>query len=395
MLTVIVSILVFGFLIFIHEFGHYITARIFKVTISEFSIGMGPRLFTWTSKKTNIRYSIALFPIGGFVAMPGENGEYNECEGNAENNDDERSENAAQLKESVALHENAEADESDAENRNAEDDPYRDDPNTFGKKPAWQRLIITAAGAAINIIFGFLAMILLTCLINIGNTRVAEFHNAKDLGTEPISMKTGLRVGDEIIRVNGKRVRILDELSYEIMRYGNEPVDLTIIRDGEEITLEDVVFPTQTEQGQSFGIMDFKVNRVKKTFGSVMTFSWSKATLIVRMVWESLYDLITGRYSFAAVSGPVGISSAIGSAAKAGFTSLLYITVLISINLGVMNLLPIPALDGGRLLTLIIEMITKKKLPAKVEGMINGIGLMLLLGLSVLIMVKDVFQLIF
>ena len=358
MITVIVSILVFGFLIFIHEFGHYITARIFKVTIDEFSIGMGPRLFSWKSKKTNIKYSLALFPIGGFVAMPGENGEYNEG-----------------AKES------------------SEPDPYRDDPNTFGKKPAWQRLIITAAGATINIVFGFLAMIVLTCLINIGNTRVAEYHTAEDLGMEPTSMNK-LCVGDEIVEVGGKRVRILDELSYEIMRHGNEPVDIVVIRGGEEITLENVVFPTQTDQGQSFGVMDFKVNRVKKTFGSVMKYSWSKSALIVRMVWESLYDLITGRYSFAAVSGPVGISSAIGSAAKAGFTSLLYITVLISINLGVMNLLPIPALDGGRLLTIIIELITRKKLPAKVEGIINGVGLMLLLGLSMVIMVKDVIQLL-
>lgn len=360
MITVIVSILVFGFLIFIHEFGHYITARMFGVTISEFSIGMGPRLFSWTSKKTNIRYSVAMFPIGGFVAMPGENGEYN-----------------------------------DSSSENAEEDPYRDDPNTFGKKPSWQRFIITAAGATINILFGFIAMIVLTCLINIGNTRVTAFHKAEDLGTEPISMKSGLQLGDEIIEVNGKKVRILDELSYEIMRYGNEPVDLLVRREGKEILIPDVVFPTVSEQGQNVGIMDFKVNRVDKTFSSVMRYSWSKSTLIVRMVWESLYDLITGRYSFAAVSGPVGISSAIGSAAKAGFTSLLYITVLISINLGVMNLLPIPALDGGRLLTLIIEMITRKKLPAKVEGMINGIGLMLLLGLSVIIMVKDVFQLVF
>ena len=393
MLTVIVSILVFGFLIFIHEFGHYITARIFKVTIAEFSIGMGPRIFSWTSKKTNIRYSIALFPIGGFVSMPGENGEYNEA---VDQSGASRASDASVfLKESVSSE--AQPDFAGDSNSYSEEqiDPDRDDPNTFGRKPAWQRFIITAAGAAVNIVAGFLAMIILTCMINIGNTRVVGFQNAEYLGTEPISMKTGVRIGDEIIRVNDKRVRIVDELSYEIMRYGNEPVDLTVIRDGEEIILEDVVFPTQNEQGQSFGIMDFMVNRVNKNFGTVLSFAWSKSTLIVRMVWESLYDLITGRYSFAAVSGPVGISSAIGSAAKAGFTSLLYIVVLISINLGVMNLLPIPALDGGRLLTLIIEMVTRKKLPAKVEGMINGIGLMLLLGLSVLIMVKDVFQLIF
>ena len=358
MLTALVSILVFGFLIFIHEFGHYITARIFKVTIQEFSIGMGPRLFSWVSKKTNIKYSIALLPIGGFVAMPGENGEYND------------------------------------ENQN-QADAYADDPNTFGKKPSWQRFIITAAGATVNIVAGFLAMIILTCFINIGDTRVAAFYEESELGMSVTSSETGLEKGDIILEVDGKKVRILDELSYEIMRRGNEPVDLLILRDGEEMLVENVKFPTISEQGQTVGIMDFKVKRVDKNFGSVMKYSFRKGILIVRMCWESLYDLISGRYTFAAVSGPVGISSAIGSAAKQGFLQLLYIVILISINLGVMNLLPIPALDGGRLLTLIIEMITRKKLPAKVEGIINAVGLALLLGLSVIIMVKDLFQLIF
>ena len=359
MLTVIVSVLVFGFLIFIHEFGHYIFARIFKVTIEEFSIGMGPRLFSWQSKKTGIKYSVALLPIGGFVAMPGENGEYNDNAGEGE------------------------------------DDPYRDDPNTFGKKPAWQRFIITVAGATINIVAGFLAMILLTGLVKIGNTEVAAYHTAESLGMEPTSMNYGLKEGDVVLEIDGKKVRIYDELSYEIMRRGNEPVDVLVMRNGEELLVENVQFPLVTEQDQSFGMLDFKVREVKKSFGKVMQFSWRKSTLIVRMVWESLYDLISGRYSFGAVSGPVGISSAIGSAAKAGFTSLLYITVLISINLGVMNLLPIPALDGGRLFMILIEMITRKKLPAKVEGIINGVGFILLIGLSIVILVKDTFTLIF
>lgn len=349
--TVIVSVLVFGFLIFIHEFGHYITARIFGVTIQEFSIGMGPRIFSRISKKTGIRYSIAAFPIGGFVSMPGENG------------------------------------------MTEEDDPdgidYSNDPNTFDKKPAWQRFIIAAAGAAVNITAGFLAMILLTSLINIGNTTVREFHTADVIGSDVSSADTGLMVNDEILRIDGKRVVILDELSYEIMRRGNEPVDVLVIRDGKEILIEDVVFPTDTEMDVEFGIMDFKVSRVEKSFGSVMSYSFRKSVLIVRMCWESLYDLITGRYGFGAVSGPVGISAAIGNAAAEGFTSLLYIVVLISINLGVMNLLPLPALDGGRLLVLLGEMVTRKKLPPKVEMAINGIGFILLMILSVVIIIKD------
>lgn len=345
-LTIIIAVLVFGFLILIHELGHYTFARIFKVTIKEFSIGMGPKLLWYDSKKTGIRYSLSMLPFGGYVAMAGE-------------------------------------------------DEESDDPNSFDKKLAWQRFIITAAGATVNIVAGALAMILLTTMIPLGSTTVHDFVDKEQSKYTVSSSESGLLAGDTILSVNGKRVKILDELSYEIMRQGNRPVDLTVLRDGTEVDLPGVVFPTEKQEEQTFGMMDFRVNRSEKTFGSVMTYSFRKSCLIVRMCWESLFDLITGRYTLAAVSGPIGISSAIGDAARAGFSSLLYITVLISINLGVMNLLPIPALDGGRLIVLLAEMITRKKMPAKLEGIINGIGLLLLLGLSVVIMIKDVIKLIF
>jgi len=344
--TVIISLLVFGFLIFIHEFGHYISARLFHVTVNEFSIGMGPRLVWYDSKKTGIRYSLSMFPIGGFVAMAGEDSE-------------------------------------------------SEDPNAFDKKPAYQRFIITAAGAAVNIIAGFLAMIILTTIIPIGNTTVAKFVPKEETGFEISSADSGLMEGDVITHVDGKRVKIADELSYEIMRRAVEPIDITVIRGGEEITLYDVVFPGVTDSGQSFGTMDFRVYAKDKTFGSVMSYSFRKAFLIVRMCWESIFDLLTGRYTLAAVSGPVGISSAIGDAAARGDGQLLSIAALISINLGVMNLLPIPALDGGRLIAIGFEMITRKRVPKKVEGMINAIGLAALLLLSVVIMIKDVVMLIF
>ena len=371
-LTVIASVLVFGFLIFIHEFGHYITARIFRVTIEEFSIGMGPRIITWISKKTGIRYSVALFPIGGFVSMPGENGE-----------------------DIASTDTESDSDEKDESSPFGQKD-YSNDPNTFGKKPVWQRFIVTAAGAFVNIVAGFLAMILLTSLptVAVGGTTVGAFYTEEQLGAPPVSESQGLMIDDKIVAIDGKRVTILDELSYEIMRRGTEPIDITLIRDGEEMTLYDVSFVTESAEGQSFGVMDFKVYRDSKSFGNVLKHSFKKSFLIVRMCWESLYDLIRGRYTIEAVSGPVGISSAIGNAAAAGFASLLYITVLISINLGVMNLLPIPALDGGRLLTQIIEMITRKRMPAKVEMIINGVGLALLLAFSAFIMIKDVIMLI-
>lgn len=344
-ITVVSAVLVFGFLILIHELGHYLFARLFKVTINEFSIGMGPKLLYRDSKRTGIRYSLSALPIGGYVAMAGE--------------DDES-----------------------------------DDPNSFDKKPAWQRFIITVAGASVNIIAGFLAMIILTSVVNVGSTTVHSFYEDGELGYECTSQDYGLKEGDVIIKVGGKRVSMLDELAYEIMRQGIEPLDVVVLRDGEELLLPDVQFPVTEESGQSMGNMDFKVKAIRKNFGSVMNYSFRKSVLIVRMCWESMFDLITGRYTMAAVSGPVGISTAIGSAAQSGLPSLLYITALISINLGVMNLLPIPALDGGRLVTILIEMITRKRIPRKIETAINAAGLMLLLGLMLAVTVKDVIQLI-
>ncbi len=339
--TVLISIFVFGFLVFIHEFGHYIFARIFKVHITEFSIGMGPKLVWYESKKTGISYCLCAIPFGGYVAMVGEDGE-------------------------------------------------SDDPNAFNKKPAWQRLIVTVAGASVNILAGFIAIIILASMVNIGGTTVAGFPETEYVIS---SQDSGLMAGDKIVKVEGTPVTILDELSYEIMRRGHEPIDLTVIRDGKEVVLTDVVFPSDTQQEQLFGIMDFQVYAVKKDVGTVLSYSASKAVLIVRMCWESIIDLITGRYTVAAVSGPIGIGEVIGEAASQGAAPLLSIAALISINLGVMNLLPIPALDGGRTVLILAEMITKKKLPPELEAKINAVSLFILLGLSAIIMIKDVFGL--
>lgn len=351
-LTVILALLVFELLIFIHEFGHYITARIFKVTITEFSLGFGPELISYESKKTGIKYKLSMLPLGGFVAMAGE-------------------------------------------------DEESDDPNAFNKKPAWQRFIITAAGATVNIVAGFLAMIIVVCFSPIGGTVYAGPVPDQDIAAYDYIDSTyrsedyGFKIGDEIVSINGKKVKIEDELSYQISRYGNEPVDVVILRDGERITLEDVRFPTATSQGQIFGMRDFYVYRVDKNFFNVFSLSVRKAALVMRMCWESIIDLITGRYTFEAVSGPVGISVAISDAASVGFVYFLEMVVLISMNLGFMNLIPFPALDGGRLFCILIEMITRKKIPAKIEGIINTVGLLILFTLMIVILFKDTFALIF
>lgn len=339
--TILIAILVFGFLIFIHEFGHYIFARIFKVTITEFSIGMGPKLVWYDSKKTGIRYCLSAIPFGGYVAMVGEDGE-------------------------------------------------SDDPNAFNKKPAWQRLIVIVAGATVNIIAGVIAIVILASLVNFGDTTIARFYETES-GVS--SQDTGLMEGDVIVKVGNKKVKYLDELSYEIMRKGYEPIDVTVIRDGEEIVLNDVVFPTDEQQGQKFGVMDFVPYAVKKNVLKVVDYSVRKSVLIVRMCWESIIDLIVGRYTLGAVSGPIGIGEVIGEAAGQGPGPLLSIISLISINLGVMNLLPIPALDGGRTVLILAEMITRKKLPADIEAKINAVSLAILLGLSAIIMIKDIIAL--
>ena len=341
--TIFWAVLVLGFLIFVHELGHFIFARLFRVKINEFSLGMGPRLVWYDSKKTGIKYSLAMFPLGGFVSMAGEN------------------------------------DESD-------------DPNSFDKKPAWQRLIISLAGPLVNILVGLIMMMILTCFINIGSTTVTRFMD-RDAGVVS-SESSGLMVGDEVVRVDGKRVRFYDELYYEILRSGHEPCNITVIRDGEEITLNDVVFPTQQSSGQVFGIMDFNVKAADGGFFESVGYAFSKTVLTVRMCVEGIVDLIRGRFTLEGVSGPVGISEAIGEAARTDHLSLINLVGFISINLGIMNLLPIPALDGGRSLLLCVEMITKKRIPPKIENTINAVALALLLGLSVLIMFKDAFQII-
>ena len=334
-LYILIAILVFGFLILIHELGHFLFAKKFGVSIYEFSIGMGPKIISKTGKD-GVEYSLRAFPIGGFVSMVGE-------------------------------------------------DEESDDPNSFTKKPAWQRFIIVSAGAIMNLLIGIIIMVILTLSTpRFGGTVVAEFlPNSK-------SDKCGIQIYDEITEINGANVHTANDLSYEIMRSGYKPVDVTLIRDGKEITIENVSFPQFASQGVAFGYMDFKIFEEKKTVGVICKNAFFSCTSTIKMIWDSLYDLVSGRYGIEAVSGPVGVTGAITDAAKTGVYSLFYMVVVISMNLGIFNLLPIPALDGGSLLFLLIEMITKKKIPQKVEYTIKLIGLSLLMLLIVIVTFKDI-----
>lgn len=337
-LYVLLMLLVFGVMIFIHEFGHFITARLCGVAVKEFAVGMGPKLFSWKSKKYDTKYGLRLLPIGGFVSMVGE--------------DEESS-----------------------------------DENAFCNKSVWKRMIIVGTGPVMNLLLGFLLMtILVFSLGNLSSTTVAKF-------TEGATSNQWLAVGDEITHVDGTRVHTGNELVYEVMNKGHEPIDLRVIRNGEKITLEGVTFPGMEESGVSFGDYDFLVYAEEVNFPNLMKHAFWRSVSTVKMVYDSLIGLVTGRFGMEAVSGPVGVVEVVGEAAKTGFWNFLYIVIVLTINLGVFNLIPFPALDGGRFLFLIVEAIRKKPVSRNLESTINFVGIMILFGFMIFVTVKDVLHL--
>ena len=327
-------------MILVHELGHFLTARLFNTTVNEFAIGMGPKLISKRSKKSGILYSVRAFPIGGFVSIAGE-------------------------------------------------DEESDDVNSLNRKPVWQRMVITVAGAAMNLIIGFILMtVVVITSTSIGGTTILRF--AED---NALSEQSGLMIGDEIVKVGDTRVHIASELAYEIMRNGVEPLDITVRRDGELVEIKDVQFPTIIEQGIEFGMTDFIVLAEEKTFGNVIEQSFYRSISTVKMIWQSLIDLITGRYGLEQMSGPVGITAVVSEVAKSSFTDYLYLVVVITINLGIFNLLPLPALDGGRLIFQIVELIRRRPVKPEFEGYVHFIGIVLLMLLMVVITFKDVMNL--
>ncbi len=271
----------------------------------------------------------------------------------------------------------------------AGEDEESDDVNALNRKPVWQRMVITVAGAAMNLIIGFILMtVVVITSTSIGGTTILRF--AED---NALSEQSGLMIGDEIVKVGDTRVHIASELAYEIMRNGVEPLDITVRRDGEIVEIKDVQFPTIIEQGIQFGMTDFIVLAEEKTFGNVIEQSFYRSISTVKMIWQSLIDLITGRYGLEQMSGPVGVTAVVSEAAKSSFTDYLYLVVVITINLGIFNLLPLPALDGGRLIFQIVELIRRRPVKPEFEGYVHFIGIVLLMLLMVVITFKDVMNL--
>ncbi|MBE6531199.1 MAG: RIP metalloprotease RseP [Ruminococcaceae bacterium] len=336
-LYILVALLVFGLLIFIHEGGHFIAARICKVTVKEFAIGMGPKIFSWTSKKSGTHYRLRLLPIGGFVSMAGE-------------------------------------------------DEESDDPNAFCNKSVPKRMFIVIAGAFMNILLGFILMVVLvvsqrTLLSN----QIGQF-NENSISSE------WLMVGDTVTKVDGVSVHTGNEVVYEIMNSGDEPIDIVVIRNGEKVVVEDVLFPNFEESGVVFGECDFRMYADKPTVLNYVKHAYFRSISTIKMVYDSLFNLVSGKYGMEAVSGPVGVTEVVGEAAKSGISTLIYVVTVISINLGVFNLIPFPALDGGRFVFLAIEGVRGKPIDRRIEGYVNFVGIMILFAFMALVTFKDIIK---
>lgn len=333
----IVAVLIFVILIIIHEFGHFIVAKLCNVRVNEFAVGFGPKLFK--KKLGETTYAVNAIPLGGYCAMEGED----------ETSSDERA---------------------------------------FCNKSPFKRLLIVAAGAVFNLILGLIIVaIILIPTERFASTSIAEFDEGA------VSSESGLMVGDRIIKVDGRRIYSTYDLSYAFTGVDDGKIDITVKRNGEKVELKDVAFATKNAEGISYLTVDFKVKGIEKNFASYFEYTLRTAVSYSRVVWFSLVDLVTGKYGLSAVSGPVGITAAIGSVAKTNLFDLLPIMALITINLGIFNLLPIPALDGGRILFILFELIFRKPIPKKYEGFIHAAGLILLLGFMLIVTLKDIITL--
>lgn len=351
-LFILIAILIFGFLIFIHEFGHFITAKLCGVRVNEFSINMGPKLFGW--KKGETQYSFRLIPIGGYCAMEGEDGD-------------------------------------------------SADPRSFASAKWWKRLIILCAGAFMNLLTGFLVMTVLYGFVyQIITPKIVDFEQGSALSEQ------GLLAGDEFYSFDGKRLYFRDDFYLLQGRYDPEDVELVVLRNGEKVR-----FPHFRMEKREFTDMDGKTEtRYGFTFGETLKPGFLNANKygalqcidFTRMVWYGLQDLFTGKAGLKDMGGVVQVVDVIvqggTEASKENNTSegvfyALYIGAFIAVNLAVMNMLPIPALDGGRVLFLLIgtvyTAITKKKINPKYEAWIHGVTMVLLLGLMAFLFFKDIY----
>lgn len=341
LLTIIAAIIIFSVIIFVHELGHFLTARLFGVTVNEFAIGMGPAIYK--KKGKNTLYSVRAVPMGGFCQMEAE-------------------------------------------------DEESDSPGAFTNKKPWQRIIVLAAGAGMNILLGFIMVTLIVTSSAAANggitsTTIASVEAESDAARF-------LQPGDKIVGINDTTVHIKRDLSFELGMYqGSGECEIRYKRDGK--VYSELFTPMQAalEDGTPYYLVGFTVETSPINLLTVLHEGFFQTVWMVKLVFISLGMLLSGGASVSEISGPVGVVSAMSTVAKTGLADFLFFAGFLAVNIGVMNLLPLPALDGGRILFVLWEIIFRRPIPRDKEGYVHFIGFILLIGLMVFATWNDIVRL--
>lgn len=341
LLTIVAAVLIFSVIIFVHEFGHFIAARIFGVTVHEFAIGMGPVLWKKQGKGETV-YSVRAIPMGGFCQLEGE-------------------------------------------------DEESDSPGAFNNKKPIPRIVILVAGVVMNLLLGFVLVLGLMTTSAVMNDGLTSTVVEK---VDPNSSAAAfLEPGDRIVGVNGKRVNIQRDLSFELSRIGKQKATLTVERGDERFTEEFVPMEMTYEDGSKGYLVGFNIAIQPVTVWGVLRESFFQTVWMGKLVFVSLGMLLSGEAGMQDMSGPVGVVSAMNTVAQSGLLPLLYFAAFLAVNIGLMNLLPLPALDGGRIIFVLIELIFRKPVPRDKEGWVHFVGFALLILLMVYVTWNDIVRL--
>ena len=378
-ITLLAAVFVFGAVIAIHEFGHFAVAKLCGVQVNEFSIGMGPVLLKKMHHGT--QYSLRALPVGGFVALEGEE--------SPESQQAEREERSDL--EERPLSQRSGADSSPNGGALNGEELSQPTGKPLNEAPVWQRALIMAAGACMNFLLGFVVMAILLAVQNEPITSRVIY--AVEDGA--LCGQTGLEAGDKVLAVNGRRCFVANDMLYELMRTEDYSASFTVLRDGKKVELPRVQFDTwQDEDGETHMSLGFTVYGIKKTPVNVIKEAWNSVLYYGRIIFTSLMDLLRGRESINDLSGPVGIVTAIGQAASYGWQDLLELLALITVNVGIFNLLPFPALDGGKVVFLLIEGVTGHAVPEKIQIGLTLAAFALLFALMIFATYNDIVRLV-
>ena len=352
---IILAILLLAILITVHEFGHFLAARAMKIEVREFAIGMGPKLFGWKSRKYETTFAVRAIPIGGYCAFYGE------------------------------------------------DDPTgksKDAPRAFPKQNVWKRLFVILMGPMMNFVLAFLVATVFYWVSGINVATGIDPYIAEVMAAGPANT-AGMQPGDRVTEINGKNMldgtmeTLLDTIQQ--WKQGDEPLQMTVERGDETLHMEMTPVWDETEQKMRIGVTiggRYRTETQAVSFLDGFKYSWELCVNASGAILGALKDLVTTGKGLDQTSGPVGIVSIVSSEVKeGGFSAFTQLLVLISINLGLMNLLPIPGLDGSRLVFGIVEVIRRKPVPPEKEAVVHLVGMVLLFGLMIFFTFKDIMRL--